>query len=114
MTPQVLLVEDDVPLRRSLVLALEDEGLAVREAGTGQEALVAVQERPDAVVLDLGLPDVDGLELCTSLRTLTPNAILVHSVRRTHDDLARTLDAGADDYLTKPFPVADLADHVRA
>ena len=114
MTPQVLLVEDDVPLRRSLVLALEDEGFAVREAGTGQEALVAAYERPDAVVLDLGLPDVDGLELCTSLRTLTSNSILVHSVRRAHDDLARTLDAGADDYLTKPFPVADLADHLRA
>ena len=114
MTTQVLLVEDDVPLRRSLVLALADEGFAVREAGTGQEALAAAYERPDAIVLDLGLPDVDGLELCTSLRTLTANSILVHSVRRAHDDLARTLDAGADDYLTKPFPVADLADHLRA
>ena len=114
MTPQVLLVEDDVPLRRSLVLALQDEGFGVREAGTGREALAALRHGPDAVVLDLGLPDADGVVLCAQLRERTTSPVLVHSVRRSSGDLARTLHAGADDYLTKPFPVADLAGHLRA
>jgi len=114
VTSRVLLVEDDVPLRRSLTLALRDEGFVVAEAGSGAEALAALAGGPGAVVLDLGLPDVDGVELCARLRERTTSPILVHSVRRSSGDLARTLDAGADDYLTKPFPVADLAAHLQA
>lgn len=113
MDPQVLLVEDDVPLRRSLALALEDEQFVVWETGTGREALTAVGDAPDAVVLDLGLPDVEGVELCGQLRSCTTSPILVHSVLRSSSDLVRTLHAGADDYLTKPFPVVDLAGHLR-
>ena len=111
---RLLLVEDDAPLRRSLVLTLADEGFSVLEAEDGRQGLAALSRRPDAVLLDLGLPDVDGVELCSRLRDRTGVPLLVLSARRAPADLAEALSAGADDYLTKPFPTAELARRLRS
>ena len=111
--PQLLLVEDDAPLRRSLLLALRDEGFAVREAATGREGFEQLSCEPAAVLLDVGLPDVDGLELCRRIRPLTASPIVIISVQKDPGDLARALEAGADDYLGKPFAAADLARRLR-
>ena len=112
--PQLLVIEDDAALRRSLLLTLVDEGFDVADAATGREGLRRVDEQPDALLLDLGLPDVDGFVLCQQLRARTPSPILVLSVQRAPDDVARALAAGADDYLAKPFPTASVAQRVRA
>ncbi len=110
---RLLLVEDDAPLRRSLVLTLMDEGFTVLEAEDGRRGLSQLSHRPDGVLLDLGLPDMDGFELCSLLRDRTGVPLLVLSARRAAADLTRALSAGADDYLTKPFPAAELARRLR-
>ena len=111
---RLLLIEDDAPLRRSLVLMLADEGFATVEAATGQEGLQQLDRAPDAVLLDLGLPDMDGVDLCGRLRERTASPIVVLSGRRRSDDLARALAAGADDFLSKPFPSGELARRLQA
>ncbi len=110
----LLLVEDDAPLRRSLLLLLADEGFDAVEASTGEAGLRQLDAGPDAVLLDLGLPDIDGLELCGLLRQRTTAPIVVLSGRRSSGDPERALAAGADDFLTKPFPTGQLADRLRA
>ena len=110
----LLLVEDDAPLRRSLLLLLADEGFDALEAPTGGDGLRHLPAGPDAVLLDLGLPDVDGLELCARLRQHTAAPIVVLSGRRASGDLERALAAGADDFLTKPFSTGQLAERLRA
>lgn len=112
--PLLLLIEDDEPLRRSLRLALLDEDFRVVEAATGADALRQVAAGPDAVLLDIVLPDVDGIALCPRIRSTTGVPIVVISARHAPGDVARALAAGADDYLGKPFLAADLARRVRA
>ncbi|HET7069317.1 MAG TPA: response regulator transcription factor [Nocardioides sp.] len=113
---RVLLVEDETDLVSPLVRALEREGYAVREETTGRDAIAAVADDPqDIVILDLGLPDIDGLEVCRELRDAGyAGAILMLTGRARELDRVVGLDAGADDYLAKPFGVAELLARLRA
>jgi two-component system, OmpR family, KDP operon response regulator KdpE len=112
--PLILLVEDEPQMRRFLRVALEGSGYRYLEAPTGQEGLtLAVQHRPDAILLDLGLPDMDGLDLVTNLREWSRTPVIVISARGQETDKVAALDAGADDYLTKPFGTRELLARVR-
>ena len=111
---RILVVDDERPIRRFLNASLSGQ-YTVLEAATGQEALsMAVSGRPDVIILDLGLPDMDGLEVARRLREWTQIPIIVVSVRDREDDKIAALDAGADDFLTKPFGVGELTARVRA
>ncbi|WP_353366801.1 two-component system response regulator KdpE [Acidovorax sp. FG27] len=111
----VIVIEDEPQIRRFVRSALESEGWQVHEAATLQAGLAAVAtRRPDLVVLDLGLPDGDGLELIRDARAWSPAAIIVLSARVDEADKIAALDAGADDYLTKPFGTGELLARVRA
>jgi len=113
--PVALVIDDEVQIRRFLNLALEAEGYRVFEAGTGQEGLTAaVYRRPDVIILDLGLPDLDGVEVLKRLREWSKTPVLVLSVRQELEQKVAALDNGADDYLTKPFHAAELAARLRA
>lgn len=113
--PEVLVIDDEVQLRRLLRFTLEDAGYTVREAPTGHAGLVAVAHRqPDAVVLDLGLPDVPGVDVLRRLREWTGLPVLILSVLGQEENKVAALDAGADDYLTKPFGGAELLARLRA
>ncbi|MGA2176024.1 MAG: response regulator [Verrucomicrobiota bacterium] len=112
--PIVLIIDDEVQIRRLLRVALEGNGYRVFEAATGQEGLVeAAQRRPDAVVLDLGLPDMDGVAVLRRLREWSQAPVLVLSVREGEDDKVAALDHGADDFVTKPFSTAELLARLR-
>ncbi|MBC7699102.1 response regulator [Aquabacterium sp.] len=114
-TPKVLLIEDEEKIRRFVRLALEREGFEVHEAGTVERGLIeAGTRRPDLVVLDLGLPDGDGLDLIRDLRAWSDVPVLVLSARTAELDKVGALDAGADDYLVKPFSAVELVARVRA
>ncbi|WP_417069797.1 two-component system response regulator KdpE [Niveibacterium terrae] len=111
----VLIVEDDAPIRRFVRSALEGEGMHVTEADCAQRGLIdAATRRPDLLILDLGLPDRDGVELIRELRTWSSSPVLVLSARTDEADKVMALDAGADDYLTKPFGVPELLARIRA
>lgn len=111
---RVLIVDDEVAIQRFLRVALNGEGFVVQVAGTGKDALVTVaQERPDLVLLDLGLPDMDGVEVTTRLREWSQVPVIILSVREQESDKIAALDAGADDYLTKPFGVGELLARIR-
>jgi two-component system KDP operon response regulator KdpE len=113
--PHVLLVEDDPHIRRFVRAALEGEGCRVHESETmGQGLIEAGTRKPDMVILDLGLPDGDGRQFVSDLRTWSSMPILVLSARAAEVDKIDVLDAGADDYLTKPFAVGELLARVRA
>jgi DNA-binding response OmpR family regulator len=112
---QLLVVEDDERIRSALIRALRERGHAVSSAGTGLEGLrLAVDERPDLVVLDLGLPDLDGQELLRMLRAVSPVPVIVATARDDDESVVRALDAGADDYVVKPFPAGQLEARIRA
>jgi two-component system KDP operon response regulator KdpE len=112
--PLLLVVEDEVPMRRFLRVSLASRGFRVLEAASAKEALaLASGHNPDLVILDLGLPDGDGLELTRTLREWTVTPIIVVSARGREDDKVSALDAGADDYLTKPFGVGELLARIR-
>lgn len=115
---QVLLVEDDDGIARPLAAALGSAGYEVERAVTGRQALTALQAMPDAdaVILDLGLPDVDGIEVCRTIRREHgPDLpILILTARTSETDVVVGLDAGADDYVTKPFRLAELQARLRA
>ncbi|HET6829432.1 MAG TPA: response regulator [Ramlibacter sp.] len=118
MTPrpaaQVLVVEDDEPIRDFLVTSLEAEGYAVQQAGNAREAeQLAANRRIDLYLIDLGLPDADGVDLIRHLRSWTQRPIIVLSARVQERQKVEALDAGADDYLAKPFGVAELHARLR-
>ncbi|SPR97536.1 two-component system response regulator KdpE [Cupriavidus taiwanensis] len=113
-SPTVLLVEDEPHIRRFVRAALQDEGCTVHEADTLQRGLIEAGTRqPDLVILDLGLPDGDGVSMIGELRTWTEVPVLVLSARTDETEKIRALDAGADDYLTKPFGVGELVARLR-
>lgn len=110
---RVLVVEDDAGIARSLLRGLERAGYLAQVVDSGRAAL-AVDPLPDAVLLDLGLPDLDGVEVCRQLRLRSDLAVLVVTARGEEDDRVRALDEGADDYLVKPFGLAELLARLRA
>lgn len=114
LNAQVLVVEDEAPIRQLLRTTLEAEGHTVHEAGNVQEArTLAENRRPDLYLVDLGLPDGDGLALIGQLRAWTQRPIIVLSARSQEPQKVAALDAGADDFLTKPFGVAELHARLR-
>ena len=113
--PKVLLIEDEKQIRRFVRLAVEEEGCSVSEAETMQQGLIeAGLRKPDLLVLDLGLPDGNGIDLIRDLRGWSDVPVLILSARSQENDKIDALDAGADDYLTKPFSVGELRARVRA
>jgi two-component system KDP operon response regulator KdpE len=112
---KVLVVDDEDAIRRFLRVTLTSQSYTVIEAATGQEALSAVvEQKPDIVILDLGLPDIDGVEVTRLLREWTQIPIIILSVKSAEADKIAALDVGADDYLTKPFGVGELMARLRA
>src|SRR3954471_2435245 len=113
--PKVLIVEDDATIRQAVVRALGDLGYAVAAAHTAMSGLqLAVDEKPDVVVLDLGLPDLDGREMLRMLRAVSKVPIIVASARGAESDIVRSLNAGADDHVVKPYGAAQLDARIRA
>jgi two-component system KDP operon response regulator KdpE len=111
---RVLVVDDENSIRRYLRAALSAQGFTVYEAASGQEAINAVlADRPDIIILDLGLPDFDGTEVTRRLREWSQIPIIILSVREAENDKIAALDAGADDYLTKPFGTGELMARMR-
>lgn len=112
---RLLLIEDDLTIRTPLLRALRERGHAVAAASTAMDGLRdALDDRPDLVVLDLGLPDLDGRELLRMLRAVSAVPIIVATARDEETEIVRMLDAGADDYLVKPFTAAQLDARARA
>jgi len=110
----VLIVDDERSIRRAVTASLEARGYEVRAASTGEEALSAIAlEPPDAVILDLGLPDLDGVEVCRRVRTWSDVPIIVLSAEGTEHRKVLALDQGADDFVTKPFSTPELLARVR-
>ena len=115
MTIRVLTVEDDERIRASVKLALEDEGWIVDEAPTGEDAIAIFQSTPaDVVLIDIMLPGIDGFELCRTIRKLSDVPIVMVTARVDTHDVVAGLEAGADDYLTKPFAPKELSARIRA
>ncbi len=111
---KVLVVDDEIAIQRFLRAALNGQGFIVSEANTGQAALQAIAlNRPDLVILDLGLPDMDGIEVTRQTREWSKIPIIILSVREQEEDKIAALDAGADDYLTKPFGMGELLARIR-
>ncbi|MGE5263959.1 MAG: response regulator [Acidobacteriota bacterium] len=112
--PMILVIEDELPIRRFLRTALSNHGYQITETGTAKEGLAeATTRQPDLIILDLGLPDQDGLEVIRQLREWTTLPIIILSARGLESDKVVALDMGADDYLTKPFGVGELMARIR-
>ena len=112
---RILVVDDEAQIRRFLRIALEAHGFAVVEAATGTEGVAkCATEAPDLVILDLGLPDIDGKQVVVRIREWSAVPILVLSVRQSEAEKVATLDAGANDYVVKPFGIAEFLARVRA
>jgi two-component system KDP operon response regulator KdpE len=112
---KVLVVDDEPQIRRALRTSLEAHGYAVATVGTGEEGVVGVADHaPDLVLLDLGLPDMDGNEVLRRIRGFSEVPVIVVSVRENQTDKVAALDAGADDYVTKPFSMEELLARLRA
>jgi two-component system KDP operon response regulator KdpE len=110
----VLVVDDELQIRRFLRISLEGRGYEVIEAANGHDALTrAAQARPDLILLDMGLPDMEGMEVLARLREWTKTPVLILSVRDSDQDKVGALDAGADDYVTKPFSTDELLARMR-
>jgi DNA-binding response OmpR family regulator len=113
--PHILLVEDDAAIASGLVRVLESQGYAVAHLARGGPAVAAATPEVELVILDLGLPDVDGLDVCRRLRANRPDlGVLILTARHQELDVVAGLDAGADDYLVKPFRLSELLARVRA
>ena len=107
-------MEDDKAIRNLITTTLETQGYGFHVADTGQKAILeAVSSQPDIIILDLGLPDMDGVEIITKVRSWSNNPIIVVSARSEDKDKIKALDAGADDYLTKPFSIDELLARIR-
>ena len=112
---RILTVEDDERIRTAVKLALEDEGWSVEESETGEEALNAFQRQPsDVVLIDIMLPGIDGFDVCRSIRRVSDVPIIMVTARADTHDVVAGLEAGADDYLTKPFAPKELSARIRA
>ena len=112
--PTILVVDDEIQIRRLLQLTLEPNGYHLKFAATGNEGIVmAGTERPELIILDLGLPDLDGLAVLKRIREWSPLPVIILSVRNTESDIISCLTAGADDYLIKPFRTGELLARVR-
>lgn len=112
---QILLVDDEVAIQRAMSPLLRSRGYGVVCAGSGREALDLFEhERPDLIILDLGLPDIDGIQVCRQIRERAETPILILSARGAEKDKVAALDQGADDYVTKPFGPDELIARVRA
>jgi two-component system KDP operon response regulator KdpE len=112
--PHILVIDDEPQILRALRTILLEKKFRVTTASRGEEGLtLAAANAPDLIVLDLGLPDLSGLEVCERLRTWTQTPIIVLSVRDTEQDKVAALDRGADDYLTKPFGIEELLARIR-
>ena len=112
---RVLVVDDEAPMRRTLEIGLQASGFTVELAASGEAALeLARQRHPDVVILDLGLPDMDGIRVATALRAWSAVPIIVLSARGAEAAKVAALDAGADDYVTKPFGMDELLARIRA
>ncbi|HTZ16903.1 MAG TPA: response regulator [Dissulfurispiraceae bacterium] len=110
----ILLIEDEPQMRRFLRVTLQSHGYELLESASGKEGLVEVSTRkPDVVLLDLGLPDMDGLEVLSVIRQWSQTPVIILSARGQEQDKIRALDAGADDYLTKPFGAGELLARIR-
>lgn len=115
MTTRILVVDDEAPLRRALTTSLEARGFAVVQATSGEQAVVLAADRHcDLMVLDLGLGDVEGLEVVQRVRAFSDMPVVVLTARHTQADKVALLDAGADDYVTKPFDTEELLARIRA
>ena len=117
MTPKpvILVIDDEPQMRRLLQLTLETNGFSVHTVSTGNEGVVrAASDRPELIILDLGLPDMDGSEVLKKVREWSTVPVVVLSVRSAEEDIVGCLDAGADDYLVKPFRTGELLARVRA
>lgn len=111
----VLVIEDEVEITRAVGAALREQHPAIVEAAGGKAGLEAIgSARPDIIILDLGLPDLDGLEVCRRIRSITDAPIVVLTARHGEADTVALLNAGADDYITKPFSTQELAARVAA
>ena len=112
---RVLVVDDEAPLRRALTTSLEARGFSVVQAASGEQAIVlAADRRCDLMVLDLGLGDLEGLEVLQRIRSFSTMPVIVLTARHTQGDKVALLDAGADDYVTKPFDTEELLARIRA
>ena len=115
MSPVALIIDDEVQIRRLLRVVLESENYQVREAKTGQEGLREIaSRRPDVILLDLGLPDMDGIAVLKRLREWSETPVLVLTVRDDEQEKVAALDGGAEDYVTKPFSTPELLARLRA
>ncbi|HYN65588.1 MAG TPA: response regulator transcription factor [Ornithinibacter sp.] len=115
MAERILVVDDDETIRRTLRINLRARGYEVEEVGSGRDALSTLDDAPpDLVILDLGLPDVDGVEVLRRLRRSSRVPVVVLSARQQSDDKVEALDEGADDYVTKPFGMDELMARVRS
>jgi two-component system KDP operon response regulator KdpE len=111
----VLVIEDDQRIRETIARSLTDDGHSVRTEGRGADALgVVIEWRPDVVVLDLGLPDIDGTDVLRMVRSVSEVPVIVATARDDDDEIVRVLDAGADDYVVKPYSGAQLDARIRA
>jgi len=110
----ILVIDDEVQIRRLLEITLSSNGFKISEAGTGREGLVsAATHHPALIILDLGLPDSDGIEILKKLREWYQKPIIILSVKSSEDDIINALDNGANDYLTKPFRTGELLARIR-
>src|SRR5512147_2608701 len=113
-TPHILVIDDEPQILRAMRTILTEKAFKVTTASRGEEGLtLAATHTPDLIILDLGLPDMDGVEVCSRLREWTQTPIIILSVRDSERDKVAALDMGADDYLTKPFGIEELLARVR-
>ncbi|HTX87886.1 MAG TPA: response regulator [Bacteroidales bacterium] len=111
----ILIIDDEVQIRRLLVITLETQGFSVMEAATAKEGIaLAASNNPSLVLLDLGLPDMDGLEVLQRLREFINRPVIILSVRKEEESIIHALDHGANDYITKPFRTGELMARIRS
>src|SRR5665648_17964 len=114
LSDTILIIDDEVQIRRLLEITLSSNGYKICEASSGKEGLVAAAtHNPALIILDLGLPDIDGIEILKKLREWYLRPIIILSVRNSEDDIINALDNGANDYLTKPFRTGELLARIR-